>query len=411
MSSTENLYTLFQEQLSQVTQYVGDKENETIQVLQQPMNEIIVNFPCRMEDGTLKMFKGYRVQHNNLRGPFKGGLRFDTIVHLDECKALAGWMTIKCALQNLPFGGAKGGIKFYPRDYTDEDLKRISMSFCDAIHNYIGSHVDIPAPDVGTNSQIMNWMTHAYCKRNPSSDKGVFTGKSLDMSGSEGRNAATGTGVMICIREYAKMKNLTLKGMTFIIQGFGNVGSFTSQLLTMLGMVCIGVGDHTGYLHCSEGFNIHKLSEYSKVNKCVKGYESGNEILREEFFGIKCDFLIPAALELQITEDIAEYIDCKAVVEAANGPTTLSADKKLNSKSIDVIPDILCNSGGVVVSYFEWLQNLRYENWHLDKIAKLLDDKMTSAFTKVYTKAEEMKCLPRQAAFLIAIDNLHKCNM
>ena len=294
--------------------------------------------------------------------------------------------------------------------WKDWDLKSISIGFCDAIHNYIGSKIDIPAPDVGTNSQIMDWMTNAWNKKSNYIDRGVFTGKSLSVGGSEGRTAATGQGVMICIREYAKVKNIELSGMTFVVQGFGNVGSFTSQLLTRLGMVCVGVGDHTAYLVCSEGFNIHRLTDYAKTNKCIKGYESGKEVDKDTFFETRCDFLIPAALELQITNYIANKVNCKAIVEAANGPTDSEADQILLEKSIDIIPDVLCNSGGVCVSYFEWLQNNSFEKWTLEKIERLLDDKMSLAFTKVYEKATELKCTPRQAAFVIAVNRIHAYN-
>lgn len=404
---TENLHDLFQIQLQSIEPMIDSKWRNTIELLKQPMKEIIVNFPCHMEDGRVELFKGYRVQHNNFLGPYKGGLRFDSIVHLDECKALAAWMTIKCSLANLPFGGAKGGIKFNPRDCSAEDLKHISMGFCDAIHMHIGSKVDIPAPDVGTNSQIMDWMTAAYNRKHSCVDRGVFTGKSINVGGSEGRTAATGKGVMICVREYAKRHHLDLKGMTFIVQGFGNVGSCAAQLLTSMGMVCVGVGDHTTYLFCAEGFNVHKLSEHVKTQKCIQGYESGNIVTRETFFASSVDFVIPAALELQIDESIAQTMQCRAVVEAANGPTSHKADDILASKNIDVIPDVLCNAGGVVVSYFEWLQNMHFEKWTAGKIDRMLDEKMTETFTSVYQTTERLQCTPRQASFWLAVQRIH----
>lgn len=393
-----NLYDLYQSQLDAL-----DDDSDTITMLRQPMREIMVHFQCRLEDGKLHTFKGYRVQHNNLVGPYKGGMRYDGIVHLDECKALAAWMTIKCALQNLPFGGAKGGIKFNPREYTHADLRRISTGFCDAIHSYIGSSQDIPAPDVGTNSQIMDWMTAAYNRKSTVRDMGVFTGKSVGFGGSEGRVSATGRGVMICMREYAKMHSLDLTGATFIVQGFGNVGSHAAQLMTKLGMVCVGVGDHTGYLECSEGFNVYKLSEYAKANRCIQGYTSGNEISKADFFAIKCDFVIPAALELQITAELAETMQCRAVFEAANGPTTFDADVVLDRRGIDVVPDVLCNSGGVVVSYVEWLQNVHHEAWSAERVERFLDERMTSSFARVYELSHERTCTPRKAAFALAV--------
>lgn len=409
MSNT--LYDLYQQQLKSVMKYTQDDMAVTFEILKQPKQEIIVNFPCKLKNGETVIMKGYRVQHNDLLGPFKGGLRFDEIVHLDECKALAAWMTIKCSLQELPFGGAKGGIKFNPRQYTQEDVKTISMNFCDAIHQYIGSSFDIPAPDVGTNSQIMDWMTHAYNKKRVERDMAVFTGKSIEYNGSLGRNAATGKGVMICVREYAKLHDIALKGKTFIVQGFGNVGSFTAQLLTLLGMVCVGVGDHTGYMVCTEGFNIHKLSEYVKAEKHIHGYESGECVTKDEFFAIQCDFVIPAALELQITSEIASKMQCRAIFEAANGPVDTDADNILASKRIDVVPDVLCNSGGVVVSYMEWLQNCRHESWSEEKVDQLLDEKMKAAFSRVYKKSFSLGCTPREAAYLLSVSRIHNFNM
>ncbi len=404
----QNLNTLFQSQLYSINEIIKNdscKEN-TLNLLKQPMNEIIVNFPVKLKSGKTEIFKGYRVQHNNFRGPFKGGLRFHEIVYLDECKALAGWMTIKCSLQELPFGGGKGGIKFNPRDYDSDDLENISKSFCNAIHSYIGSEVDIPAPDIGTNSVIMDWMTSKYNERSTRRDMAVFTGKSVSCGGSKGRNEATGQGVAICIREYAKFKNINLRGKTYILQGFGNVGSCTAQILNSLGMVCIGVGDYSGYYTCKEGFNIHKLKEYVMQKKCVQDYEAGESKTKEEFFKTKCDFVIPAALELQITKETAENLDCMAVIEAANGPVTEEADVLLEQKNIDIIPDVLCNSGGVVVSYYEWLQNLRYEYWDEEKIQNDLDRRMTTTFSKVIEFSKNNNCSLRQACFTIALNNL-----
>ena len=396
-----NLFELFQEQLK-------DTNIKNIDLLNQPKNEIIVNFPVKLENGETLIFKGYRVQHNNINGPFKGGLRFDPIVHLDECKALAAWMTIKCSLQNLPFGGAKGGIKFNPRDYSENDVLKISNAFCKAIRHYIGPKIDIPAPDVGTNSKIMDEMIKAYNDNHPCEELATFTGKSVSSGGSLGREAATGKGVYICIREYAKRNNITLTGKTYIVQGFGNVGSNTAKLLSPLGLVCVAIGDHTGYIYCEEGFNVYKVSEYVKKNGGVNGYPNGTVLEnKDDFFKTKCDFIIPAALELQITDEITQNIDCTAIFEAANGPISLSAEKKLQSKNIDIIPDILCNSGGVIVSYFEWLQNLSYEKWSEEKVNNLLDEKMTSTFNFVSNLIDKDKLTYRQACFKIAIERIN----
>ena len=372
--------------------------------LKQPMREIIVHFPVTLRYGRCVLFKGYRVQHNNARGPFKGGLRFHEIVYLDECKALAGWMTIKCALQKLPFGGAKGGIKFNPREYDSEDVLRIALAFCGAIRRDIGSKIDIPAPDVGTNGPIIDAMTDAFNEGLAVRDDAAFTGKSVMRGGSLGRVEATGRGVVACVREYAKRKNLTLSGMTYIVQGFGNVGSQIARLLASHGLACIGVGDHTGYIVSDEGFDVHVLAEHVRQHGGVANHSSGVAVDKAGFFATQCDFVIPAALELQIDVEIASKMRCLAVFEAANGPTDVAAEDTLLSRGVDVVPDVLCNSGGVVVSYFEWLQNLRYESWTEEKVNGRLDAAMTDAFERVVDRAMSDGCSYRKAAFAVAID-------
>ena len=315
-------------------------------------------------------------------------------------------MTIKCALQQLPFGGAKGGVKFDPRAHDKQDVLEIANGFARALHRYIGPRIDIPAPDIGTNSAIMDAMTCTFNQNRENRDIGVFTGKSVLCGGTAGRQAATGTGVMICIREYAALKRVDLKGKTFIIQGFGNVGSHTSQLLVQLGMVCVGIGDHSGYILCEEGFNVHRVSEH--VARCghVADYNDLACVSKEDFFGTECTFVIPAALELQITDDIAALLRCMAVVEAANGPTVHTAECMLRERSIDVLPDILCNSGGVVVSYYEWIQNLRFETWEDDVVSAQLDQRMTKTFNQMVQRSQERKCTYRNACYHLALDQL-----
>lgn len=404
----DNLYTLTQNQIKKAIEY-SDIDENVAKRLMQPINEIIVNFPVVLQNGTVEMFKGYRIQHNNILGPYKGGLRYDSMVHLDECKALAAWMTIKCSLQKLPFGGGKGGIKFNPRNYCEEDIYRISKAFARALNTYIGEKIDIPAPDMGTNSKIIDVMAYEYSCLHPENlrAKGCFTGKSVEYSGSEGRTEATGRGVVACIKRWSEHNNFDLEGKKFIIQGFGNVGSYTSLLLSELKMKLVGVGDHTCYLHCADGFDIQDIIEYNKKNKCLKGYVN-MEISKEDFWSIPCDIVIPAALELQINETEANNINAnvKLIVEAANGPLNSKADEIFKKRNIDVIPDVLANSGGVIVSYYEWVQNLNLLYWSYDKVVYQLEEKMRNTFDEVYTKAKKNDINMRLSAYVLSIQRL-----
>ena len=388
----------------------GSFDSDLKIALSQPAHEIIVNFPVKLEDGNLKMFKGYRVQHSNLLGPYKGGLRFHPEVYLEECKALAFWMTIKCALQNIPFGGGKGGIKFNPRDYSQEDLKRISRKFCNSLYKYIGPDRDIPAPDMGSTAQIMDWMTAEYQSIGKTHTYGVFTGKSLGFRGSQGRNEATGRGVVQCIKSHLSNE---LYGKTYMVQGFGNVGSFTCDFLNQDGMICLGIGDHTGYLFNKNGLDIPSLLSYNYKHKCIKGYVSANEydmwLDKDSFFSQTCDIFIPAALELQIDKNLAQQMNCGAIIEAANGPCYIEADEVFQEKGIPVIPDILVNSGGVIVSYYEWLQNTRDEYWELEEIREKLDKQMQKSYNEVFnTMVKNNLDNMRVAAFHVALRNLEK---
>ena len=384
-----------------------DFDNKFINYIKYPKNEIIVNFPVELDDGSYQIFKGYRIQHNNLLGPYKGGLRYHQDVYLNECKALAFWMMIKCALQELPLGGGKGGIKFNPRDFSSNDLNKISRAFTKALYKYIGPQKDIPAPDVGTNSQIMDWMTAEYQRINKTHIYGCFTGKSLNFNGSLGRTEATGRGVFVCIREWFKYKSINPSGKTYILQGFGNVGSNLALLLSQIGMVCIGVGDHTGYWKNDDGIDINSLNKYVKVHKQIKGFENiGNQISVDDFFKLKCNVIVPAALELQINGEVAKNINCDLIVEGANGPTDHIADVILESKNIDVLPDIFANSGGVMVSYFEWIQNKQDNYWTLDEINKKLESKMVGTFNKLNEIKERHLCSYRTAAYFLALKRL-----
>jgi glutamate dehydrogenase (NAD(P)+) len=410
MSRTINVFNLIKKQLSKAINKCNISD-VTKKCISQPNNEIMVNFPVRLENGNIKMFKGYRVQHNNILGPYKGGLRFHQDLYLDECKALATWMTFKCSLQNLPFGGGKGGLKINPRDYSQRDIESISRAFSASLSNYIGDHKDIPAPDVGSNNTIMNWMNDTYQIVKNTSKKGTFTGKSISCCGSEGRNEATGYGVVQCIKEWANENEIDLKNKTYCIQGFGNVGSNTALHLNKLGMKMIAVGDHKQYLFNSNGFNINDLIEYNKKNRTVENFNNEKIIDIEEFFQTKCDIVIPAALELQINKERAEKLNCKVVIEAANGPTNDEADDILNKRNIEVIPDILANSGGVIVSYYEWLQNNRCEYWSREKVLNKLADHMSKTYIEVSNIKKEKNITFREAAYvksLIRLDNMYK---
>lgn len=402
---TENLYDLINKQYNGALK-ITDISKETKTILSQPMNEIIVNFPVKLGNDKVELFKGYRVQHNNILGPFKGGLRFHRCVYLDECKALAFWMTLKCSLQKIPFGGAKGGIKFNPKDYDCQDLKCISKRFSEALTPYIGSDIDIPAPDMGTNDQIMDWMLDAYNNRQQNRDFGAFTGKSIYCGGNVVRQGATGKGIYWCVKEWFSDQNIDPQGKTYILQGFGNVGSHTAMLLHQLGMILVGVGDHTGYWHNEEGFNVYRLNDHVKTAKCLDGYSKKDKITKQEFFKIKCDVVIPAALELQIDVEIANNLNCKLIVEAANGPTSFRADEILKTRGIDLVPDILANSGGVVVSYLEWLQNKQSTTFEADYVEDWLEKRMTETFRSVCNVAREKQITKRMAAYHIALQHI-----
>lgn len=410
-SQTDNLFHLAEAQLKNAFAVISlDSSLQTI--LSQPKNELIIHFPVKLTSGKVALFKGYRVQHNNILGPFKGGFRFHQDVYLDECKALSTWMTWKCALQNLPFGGGKGGVKFNPSLHNIEDLERITRRFTHSLGLNIGPDWDVPAPDMGTNAQIMDWMMDTYSNMVAPVDKqavkGVVTGKSIVCGGTPGREEATGRGIVHCITQWAKEKHFNLAGATLAVQGYGNVGSHTAMILSRMGVSLTAVGDHTGYFVHPEGFNPYKLAEYCRINRSLKGYPGGEQISREEFFSGKYDIFVPAAMELQVRKAEAESLQCKVVVEGANGPTDLAGETTLQKRNIDVIPDILANSGGVVVSYFEWLQNKRSESWDLADVRAALEKRMIATYQQVSEKSRAMGINLRTAAYVIALERLQE---
>ncbi|MGB2696449.1 MAG: Glu/Leu/Phe/Val dehydrogenase [Candidatus Zixiibacteriota bacterium] len=386
-------------------------DSDIRQILQKTTNEIIVNFPVKMDDGRIDMFTGYRVQHNSALGPYKGGLRYHPMVDIDEVRALATWMTWKGALTNIPFGGAKGGIQFDPCKCTFSELERITRRFTFALGNNIGPEYDIPAPDVNTNAQIMAWMLDTYLSTMPPCNRQasvhVVTGKPVESGGSLGRDKATGQGVVFTIEEWAKDKGFDLKGTTFTVQGFGNVGSWAARLLKAHGSKLLAVEDASGAISDPEGIDPDDLIDYAGKNKgLISGYPKAKPIERKVLFETEADIFIPAALENQITKETAPLLNVKLVAEGANGPTDPEGDAILQKKGIDVIPDILCNSGGVIVSYFEWLQNKRSEFWDLEEVDGKLHKKIVDAYVRVRDTAKKYSTDWRTAAYIVALSRL-----
>jgi glutamate dehydrogenase (NAD(P)+) len=404
-----NLYAVAQQQLEKAGRAMN-LPHDVYTILSQPKNELIINFPVRMDNGEYLLFKGYRVQHNNILGPYKGGIRYHEDVSLDELKGLAAAMTWKSALHDIPFGGAKGGIKFSPRLHSRSELERITRRYTSALGNNIGPDVDIPAPDVGTNAQIMVWLMDTYMNVVGAGEKQsvrqVVTGKTIACGGSYGRDTATGQGLVHCVTEWARDRHFNLNGCSFTVQGFGNVGSNAAKILSRMGAVLVAVGDYKGYLANPEGMNPYKLSEHVAATGSVEGYRGATPVSREEFFAMEADLFIPAALELEIDEKEARALRVKAVFEGANGPTYPEAEAILLDRGIDVLPDILVNSGGVAVSYYEWLQNKRSERWDLEEVETRLEKRMKKTYRMVRDTAHERKVDIRTAAYIIGLERI-----
>jgi glutamate dehydrogenase (NAD(P)+) len=381
-------------------------------ILEKTANEIIVHFPVKMDDGRIEMFTGYRVQHNNALGPFKGGLRFHPSVDIDEVRALATWMTWKTALAGVPFGGAKGGIQIDPANYSMEELERITRRFTFALGNNIGPEYDIPAPDVNTNAQIMAWILDTYLSTMPPHERfrstHVVTGKPVKSGGSLGREKATGQGVVYLIQEWAKDHDFNLKGAKYMIQGFGNVGSWVARLMKPLGAKLIAVEDITGAIANASGIDPDDLAEYVKRTRGVSGYRKCTQIDHETFLRTDADIFIPAAMENQITAHSAPLLRVRLVAEAANGPTDPEGDEILQARNIGILPDILSNSGGVIVSYFEWLQNKRSEFWDLEEVDSKLRKKIVGSYERVRSAVRDLETDWRTAAYVVALSHLEK---
>ena len=379
------------------------------EILKNPMRVLEVSFPVRLDDGTVKTFIGYRSQHNNAVGPFKGGLRFHPDVTKDEVKALSTWMTFKCSVAGIPYGGGKGGMAIDPKDYSKAELERISKGFATAISPIIGEKVDIPAPDVNTNGQIMSWMVEAYEKVAGKSTKGVFTGKPLEFGGSLARTEATGYGVHLTAKKALAKLNMDVKGATYAVQGFGNVGFYTAYYAHKDGAKIIAFSNSHVAIYNENGIDMEAVIKDFEENGRIltnKGY--GKDITNAELLELEVDVLAPCALENQITSENADRIKAKVITEGANGPTTPEADEILFKKGIVVIPDILANSGGVVVSYFEWVQNLQSYYWPFEEVQQKEDALLSGAFEDVWTLASEYKVDLRNAAYMKSIERISK---
>ena len=390
---------------AQAVKELGLKKN-IAKALEIPDRELTVEVPFRRDNGEVESVVGFRVQHNNTRGPFKGGIRYHEHVDIDEVRSLATLMTWKTSLLDIPYGGGKGGIGVDPRKYSKTELERMSRRFFRAIDPIIGVNVDIPAPDVNTNAQVMSWFMDEYSQLHGYSPA-IVTGKPLELGGSAGREAATGKGTAVITRETAQNWNIDLKNSKVVIQGFGNVGSYAAKFLHEYGCKIIAVSDVTGGLYDPDGLDIDSLFEYNYANKTIDGFDQGKKLTNDELLALECDFLIPAALGSAINEKNVDSLNCKVIVEAANGPVTGSAANKLWNKKIAIIPDILTNAGGVTVSYFEWVQNLQQFKWTEDDVNQKLEDKMVNAFNEVYEVKKTKQVPMRIASSMVAIDRVH----
>jgi glutamate dehydrogenase (NAD(P)+) len=376
--------------------------DEMREVLASTYRELSVQVPLRKDDGEMVVFRGYRIQHNGARGPYKGGIRYHESADLDEVRALAALMTWKNALIDVPFGGAKGGVQCEPGLLSQSELERLTRRFTQMIAYIIGVHRDIPAPDMGTNAQTMAWMMDTFGHRFGHSP-GIVTGKPVELGGSPGREAATGRGVIICTAETAKHAGAELEGARVAVQGFGNVGYWTAVLAAERGAKVVAVSDVGGGTYRAEGLDLDAVVEHGKEAMSVTTFEGGEQISNEDVLELDCDILIPAAIQGVITGENASKVKARIVVEAANGPTTPTADEILNDRGVVVVPDILANAGGVTVSYFEWVQNIQQFRWEVDDVNGELEKKMTQATSQVLSRADETGCTLRDAAFDLSV--------
>src|SRR5579871_2428735 len=405
MTTTLNPYHMAVQQFELAAEKLRLSEDMR-EILRQPKRELTVNFPLRLDNGRIKTITGYRVQHNVNRGPAKGGIRYGPDVTLDEVKALAMWMTWKCAVVGIPFGGAKGGVICNPKEMSPGELERMTRRFATEISIIIGPHSDIPAPDINTNPQIMAWIMDTYSMHEGYSIPAVVTGKPLSIGGSEGRNDATATGVLFVTRQAARRIGMPLKGARVSIQGFGNAGSIAARLFHNEGCKVVAVSDTRGGIYNESGLDPASVLRHKQERGSVVGYPGAQAVSVSQVLEVPCDILIPAATEGVITAANAARVQARIVSEAANGPTTPEADKILFEKGTLVIPDILANAGGVTVSYFEWVQDLQSFFWGVEEITQKLEVIMNRAFAAVADKADQYSCDQRLAANMLAISRV-----
>lgn len=383
-------------------------EPAVYELLKEPQRVIEVSIPVRMDDGSLQVFKGWRSLHNDAVGPGKGGLRFHPGVNYDEVKALSIWMTFKCCVTGIPYGGAKGGVCVDPLKLSQGELEQVARGYVRGMFRYLGEKTDVPAPDVGTSGKVMGWMVDEYCKLTGAQTIGVFTGKPIELGGSKGRNEATGFGVAVVAREAARELGFDLHGSRVAVQGFGNVGSFTVKNFIRLGAKVVALAEWepkngTYAIYKEEGFDFDELAAYQKENKNLLGFPGAKSMTLEDFWKTEVDVMVPSALENAIDVEQAEVLNCKLVVEAANGPTTPAADEVLARRGIALTPDILSNAGGVTVSYFEWVQNLYGYYWTEKEVESKEEEAMVSAFNDVWAISRQYNSSVREAAYLHSV--------
>jgi glutamate dehydrogenase (NAD(P)+) len=398
----ENPYEIAKDQLRRVATLFGVDAN-LVNILQECKKAVVVSVPVTMDDGNIVAYEGYRVTHNIARGPSKGGIRYHPDVELDEVKALAMWMTWKCALMGIPFGGAKGGIAVDPKKLTPGELQRMTRRYTSEIINEIGPEKDIPAPDVGTDGSVMAWIFDTYSMNKGHSVLGVVTGKPLNVGGSLGRLEATAHGALYCIQEAIRKRDMSMAGLRAVVQGFGNVGSFLAKFLADEGATVIAVSDSRGGIYNDAGLDMSAVLAHKQETGALEGLRGTESITNEELLLLDCDVLAPCALEQVITRDNADQVKAKIIAEGANGPVTPAADEILDERGVLVLPDVLANAGGVVVSYFEWVQGLQEYFWKEDEINSKLRDITTRAFNETWRTAEDRKTSMRLSAYGLAV--------